>query len=55
MTARVLLPLHALQLALLLGLAYGAVFCCDAYYYIGTGRLLWSEGLVYGDDFAARW
>ena len=52
MTARVLLPLHALQLAILLWLAYRGIFCCDASYYMHTGRRLLEQGLGYGDDFA---
>ena len=40
MIARVLVPLHALQLAALLWLAHRALFCCDAHYYIDVGRAI---------------
>ena len=52
MTARVLLPLHALQLAILLWLAYRGIFCCDASYYMHAGQRLVEQGLGYQDDFS---
>ncbi len=50
MIARVLVPLHALQLVALLWLAHRAAFCCDAYYYIALGRAIFEQGLVYEPD-----
>jgi hypothetical protein len=50
MIARLLVPLHALQLAALLWLAHRALFCCDARYYIDVGRELLAQGLVYEPD-----
>ena len=52
MSKRVLLALHAVQLAFMLWIAFGAVYCCDADYYVRTGQALLREGLAYGDDFA---
>jgi hypothetical protein len=48
----VAIALHAGQAAALLWLAMRSDFCCDAYYYLLTGRNLLAEGLRYHDDFA---
>jgi hypothetical protein len=52
MIQRVLLPLHAAQLAILLWLAYRGIFCCDAYYYMNLGARLFDAPWPYHDDFA---
>jgi hypothetical protein len=47
-----LLLLHAVQLGFLIVIARHADFCCDAWYYLDTGKQLLRDGILYVDHYA---